>query len=428
LKRPQAQRDTPPKGGWGRLVGIAALLAFGTWLWAGIFMQVREGEATVVYPAFEIGPDPLVLETTPGQQIRGTVRHGQSMFALLSRYGLDGHQIADVVKAARPVTDLNRVRTGEAYRVTLDEAGHFRNFEIDISDTRLLRVSVTPFGFMADADDIVYQTRATTISGTAGTTLFADLIQIPGGVDLARDLYDLFAWEVDFRRDIRAGDTYRMLVDEVWRDGRFERFGKVRFAQIQTQGRAVEALLYNGAYYDADGRSLRRTLLPAPVEYRYISSRFSNGRRHPIYGTIRPHHGVDFVAPYGSPVRAAGDGQVVYVGWKGDNGRLIMIRHNGVYRTAYAHLSGYAKGVRRGAWVRQGQVIGYVGNSGRSTGTHLHYGVYRNGKAVDPLKLDYTPVAEDIEPVQASEFQLAWDEARLTLTRLSEDAVALARM
>lgn len=409
-------------------MGVFGVLAFGVWLWSGIFVQVREGEATVVYPAFEIGPDPLVLEVAPGQQIRGAVRRGQSMFSLLSRYGLGQRDIADLVKVARPVTDLNRVRTGQDYRVVLDDAGRFRTFEIDISSTRMLRVSVTPFGFVADADDIVYQTHPTTLSGTAGSTLFADLIRVPGGVELARELYDLFAWEIDFRRDIRPDDTYRVLVDEVWRDGRFEKYGAVRFAQIQTQGRTVEALLYNRNYYDAEGRSLRRTLLPAPVEYRYISSRFSNARRHPIYGTIRPHHGVDFVAAYGTPVRAAGDGQVVYVGWKGDNGRLISIRHNGVYRTAYAHLSRYAKGLRRGAWVQQGQVIGYVGNSGSSTGTHLHYAVYRNGRAVDPLALDYTPVSEPLDLAQSSEFQLAWDEARLNLTRLEETTVALARM
>lgn len=410
------------------MIGVGGVLAFGAWLWSGIFVQVREGEATVVYPAFEIGPDPLVIEPAPGQQIRGAVRRGQSMFGVLSRYGLDQREIADLVKAARPVTDLNRVRTGQAYRVTLDDAGRFRTFEIDISATRMLHVAVTPFGFMADADDIVFETRPTTLSGTASSNLFADLIQVPGGVELARRLYDLFAWEVDFRRDIRAGDTYRVLVDEVWRDGRFERFGTVRFAQIQTQGRTVEALHYKGGYYDAEGRSLRRTLLPAPVDYRYISSRFSNARRHPIYGTVRPHHGVDFVAAYGTPVRAAGDGQVVYVGWKGDNGRLVTIRHNGVYRTAYAHLSRYAKGLRRGAWVQQGQVIGYVGNSGTSTGTHVHYAVYRNGRAVDPLKLDYTPVSEPLDLAQSTDFQLAWDQARLALTRAEETTVALARM
>jgi murein DD-endopeptidase MepM/ murein hydrolase activator NlpD len=411
---------------WPRTVGVFSVLALAGWLWSSIFLQVREGEATVVYPAFEVSAEPLMLAAVPGQVIRGTVRPGQSVYGVLSRYGLDQSQVAGVVRAARPVADLNRVQVNQAYRVRLDAARHFRTFELDISPTRMLRVSVTPFGYVADSTDIAFENRPVALSGTADASLFGDLVGVPGGAELVQRLYDVFAWEVDFRRDIRPQDTYRILVDEVLRDGRFERFGTIRFAQVQTQGRTVEALYYNGEYYDADGRSLRRTLLPEPVEYRYISSRFSTARRHPIFGTIRPHYGVDFVASYGTPVRAAGDGQVMYMGWKGENGRLITIRHNGVYRTAYAHLSRYAKGLKRGAWVKQGQVIGYVGNSGSSTGTHLHYGVYRNGRPVDPLKLDYTPAAESVDLAKTPEFQIAWDQARLALNRIEETRVALA--
>jgi murein DD-endopeptidase MepM/ murein hydrolase activator NlpD len=406
---------------------VMGFLAAGAWLWSNIFLQVQESEATVVYPAFEVAAEPLVLATNPDQTIRGNVQRGQSVFGLLSHYGLEPPAINAMVRAARPVADLGRVSTGQAYRVRLDKAGHFHTFELDISDARLLRVSVTPFGYVADEDDIAYDIRPTVLTGTAGTGLFDALLQRPGGVELARNLYDTFAWEIDFRRDIHPGDTFRMLVDEVWRDGRFERYGTAHFVQIQLDGRSVEGLYYKGHYYDPDGRALRRTLLPAPVQYRYISSRFTMARRHPVYGIIRPHYGVDFVAPYGTPVRAAGDGQVVTMGWKGDSGRMVSIRHNGVYRTVYAHLSRYAKGLKRGDRVRQGDVIAYVGNSGSSTGTHLHYGVYVNGRPVDPLSLDYTPIAKPVNIATANDFQLAWDEARLTVTRLEERAIALAR-
>jgi murein DD-endopeptidase MepM/ murein hydrolase activator NlpD len=421
------QRDRSGKP-WRRGLWITGFLAAGTWLWSSIFLQVQEGEATVVYPAFEVAAEPLVLTVTPNQMVRGNVQRGQSVFGLLSRYGLEPSAINQMVRAARPVTDLGRVATGQAYRVLLDKAGHFRTFEMDISDSRLVRVSVTPFGYVADEADIAYDIHPTILTGTASGSLFDDLLQEPGGVELARSLYDAFAWEIDFRHDIQPGDTYRVLVDEVWRDGRFEHYGAAHYVQVQLDGRTLEALDYKGEYYDPDGRPLRRTLLPAPVEYRYVSSRFTHARRHPVYGTIRPHYGVDFVAPYGTPVRAAGDGKVVFVGWKGDNGRLVSIRHNGVYRTVYAHMSRYARGLRRGDWVRQGQVIGYVGNSGSSTGTHLHYGLYVNGRPVDPLSLDYTPVATPVDIARANDFQIAWDQARLTVTRLEERAVALARM
>jgi len=398
---------------------LLLLAVFGTaaWLWSSLFLHVRNVEATVAYVPFEMGPEPLVLQTPVDETIRGRVRKGQSVFSLLSRHGVSKAGVAKLVRAAKRFKDLNRIRVGQGYRVRLNDSGKFQDFELDLSNGRMLRVSLTPFGFMADLHDISYDTRVASFSGTARNSLFANLMNVRGGAELIRQLQDLLAWRVDFNRDIRQGDTFRLLVEEIWRDGEFDRYGPVRYVQINSNGRTIEGIHYRGEYYDTDGKALRATLLPAPVDYEYISSRFSYARRHPVYGTVRPHYGVDFVARYGTPVRAAGDGVVSFSGWKGDNGRLIKIRHNGVYRTAYAHLSSYAKGIKRGARVKQGQVIGYVGNSGTSTGTHLHYGVYRNGRVIDPLGLDYAPVAKAIDPLATEGFQVAWDEARLALTR-----------
>ncbi|MBI5136065.1 MAG: peptidoglycan DD-metalloendopeptidase family protein [Nitrospirae bacterium] len=409
--------------GWLRssLLAVAAL-AVGGGIWGGMFIHVRDVEATVAYPVFEVTPEPLALVTSPDEIIRGQIRKGQSVHNLLSRYGLDKGAVAQVARAAKPYLNLSQVRSGQGYCIRLDGNGRFKQLEIDLSATRLVRISVTPFGYVADKAEIRYETRQAIFSGTARSSLFASLIGKRGGAELIRRMQDVFAWRIDFNRDVRPGDTFHILADAVWRDGEFDHYGAVRYARINAGSRVLESVYFDGEYYDPDGRALRATLLPAPVDYSYVSSRFSHARRHPVYGVVRPHYGVDFVAAYGTPVRAAGDGEVIFSGWKGDNGRLVMLRHNGVYRTAYAHLSRFANGITRGTRVTQGQVIGYVGNSGASTGAHLHYGLYRDGRAIDPLSLDYTPVAEAVGLASSADFDLAWDEARLALARLEEAA------
>jgi len=399
---------------------VLGVLVVGAWLWASMFVHVRAVEATVSSPVFQMGPEPLTLIVSPDETVKGRVRKGQSIHSILSRYGVSQNDIAELARVAKPIKDLSRVHAGQGYRIRLDETGAFRTFELDLTRERMLRVTRTPFGFVSDAHEISFESRQRFVSGSARGSLFADLVTVKGGTELTHRLHDLFAWQVDFNRDIRNGDDFKVVVDEVWRDGEFDHFGTIHFAQIQARGRAIEGLLYDDEYYDSEGNALRSTLLPAPVDYRRISSHFSKSRWHPVHGNVRPHLGVDLVAPYGAPVRAAGNGTVSFVGWKGDNGRLITVRHAGAYRTAYAHLARFADGVKRGTKVRQGQVIGYVGNSGTSTGTHLHYGVYRYEHAVNPLALDYTPVTEAIDLGGSPEFQLAWDAARLTLTRMEE--------
>lgn len=421
------------QSGFGRNIlrggGILGVVGMSFFLWSSLFAQVRDVEVAVAYPYFEVRGEALPVANNAGEVVRGRIRPGQSMYTLLSRYGLSNGDVVDVVHAAKPVKDLARVNVGESYRVKLDQRGKFSSFEVDVSPTRVLAVSATPFGYVAEEGDIDFEMRLKVLSGSARRgALFADLMKVRGGSELMRQLQDIFAWEVDFKRDIRNGDSFKVLVEEIWRDGEFDHFGTMRFAQVINQGQTIEGINYKGEFYDPAGRSLRRTLLPAPVDYRYISSRFSNARRHPIYGRVRPHHGVDYVARYGTPVRASGDGTVNFIGWKGDNGRMVSIRHKGAYRTVYAHLSRFDQGLKRGATVRQGEIIGYVGNSGASTGTHLHFGVYKHGQPVDPLGIDYSPIAKPVDLVSTPGFLVAWDEARLTIDRYDQSPFTLVKM
>lgn len=424
----RSRQTAAPRRSFRHPLSIVAILGLSLWAWSNLFVHVRDLESANTYPSFAMAAEPLLLKAAPGEVVRGRVRNGQSMYNLLARHGLNKGDVLEIVRAAKPLKDLARVRAGQPYRVKLDEQGHFRTFEVDIAGDRMLAVTQTPFGFVAEENEIDFETRLRVLSGTAKSHMFTDLKRVKGASDLVQSLQDIFAWEVDFKKDIRTGDSFRVLVEEIWRDGQFDHFGGVRFAQLTTRDGTVEALRYKGKYYDPSGRALQRSLLPRPVNYRYISSRFSYARRHPLYGRVRPHYGVDFVAAYGTPIRAAGDGIVNFAGWKGDNGRMISIRHKGAYRTVYAHMSRIAPGLKRGVHVQQGEIIGYVGNSGASTGTHLHYGVYKHGRPVNPLKLDFNPIAKPLDLLTNPDFMLAWDQARLTVTRHETPSVRLARL
>ena len=202
---------------------------------------------------------------------------------------------------------------------------------------------------------------------------------------------ELFSWDLDFTRDIRQGDKFRIMYEEIVdENNEFIRYGDILAGEIDTarQGRTVTAFMApNGKYYNEDGRSKRRALLRTPIKFTRISSGFNPRRKHPVLGYTRAHKGTDFAAPTGTPIKASGDGQIVEMGWKGGYGRYIRIRHNSTFETAYAHLSRYGRGMRTGKRVQQGDVIGYVGMSGTATGPHLHYEVLKNRRQVNAMRV-----------------------------------------
>jgi murein DD-endopeptidase MepM/ murein hydrolase activator NlpD len=208
---------------------------------------------------------------------------------------------------------------------------------------------------------------------------------------LALQLSDIFAWDIDFSTDLRNGDTFKIVVEGFYLDGEFKKYGDILSAEFFNNGEVYRAYRfeYNGGadYYDADGKSLRRSFLKAPLNFRRISSGFSKRRLHPILKIFRPHLGVDYAAPTGTPVSTVGDGTVIFAGYKGQNGKIVAIKHVNGYRTYYGHLSKIQRGIRRGTKVKQGQVIGYVGATGLATGPHLDYRIKVNNRFVNPLML-----------------------------------------
>jgi murein DD-endopeptidase MepM/ murein hydrolase activator NlpD len=235
-------------------------------------------------------------------------------------------------------------------------------------------------------------------SGTIETSLWDAMIT--GGLrpSLASDLSEVFAWTVDFF-GLQKGDNFKVIYEEFFIDGKSFGTGKIYGAQFNRTGSSITAipLIQDGreSFFDVDGKSLRKAFLKAPLQFSRISSHFSSARMHPILRIVRPHYGVDYAAPVGTPVHSIGDGRIISATNEGGAGKMVRIQHNSVYATAYLHLSRFGEDIYPGAMVKQGDIIGFVGTSGLSTGPHLDFRFYMNGSPVDPLKVDAPPV----EPV-----------------------------
>lgn len=232
---------------------------------------------------------------------------------------------------------------------------------------------------------------------------------------------NIFGYDIDFAQDLRTGDEFELVYEEKTVDGKTIGTGNILSARFTNRGKVYTAIRYtdkqgNTNYYDADGASLRKAFIRTPVDFARISSRFSNGRKHPILNKIRAHKGVDYAAPRGTPIKAAGDGRVTLAGRKGGYGNTVVIKHGQRYQTLYAHMQGFAKGVRAGSTVKQGQIIGYIGTTGLSTGPHLHYEFQVNGVHVDPLS-QKLPTAD---PIHASEKQRFFQQSKPLLAKLDQ--------
>jgi murein DD-endopeptidase MepM/ murein hydrolase activator NlpD len=264
--------------------------------------------------------------------------------------------------------------------------------------------------------------RIEAVAGEVRRSLFEAVEAMGESPQLVLDLVEIFSSDFDFTADTRSGDRFRLLVEKRYAGEQFVDYGQVLVAQYLSDGRILTGVGFEpaggrAAYYDLDGRSLRKTFLKSPLEFTRITSGFTYARPHPILGGVRPHLAVDYAAPVGTPVRAVADGTVTAAGWNGGNGIQVQLRHHAGYETVYNHLARLAPGVRAGARVTQRQVIGYVGSTGLSTGPHLDYRVAKNGRFVNPLSEKFIPG----QPLDGAEHGRFLKEARALVRRL-EDA------
>lgn len=325
-------------------------------------------------------------------RIEGEIERNQTVLAALRAAGLDRAVIHPAVSAMGDVFDFRRSRPGDTFLVELDAEGRIRSFRYQRSPEHVyLAERQEDDTWTAGRARLDLTTEVRTLAGRLEGSLGESLIAQGERAALANTLAQVFQWDIDFSRDPRPGDAFRIAYEVVSLDGEFLRYGRVLAASYEGQRVQRSAFWFEegddgeGAYYDAEGRPLERMFLAAPLRYRRISSRFNPNRMHPVLNRPRPHLGVDYAAPTGTPIWASAGGTVSFAGMRGAYGNLIILRHAQGYETWYAHLHRIERGVRAGARVRQGQTIGYVGTTGLSTGPHLHYELRRNGRAIDPL-------------------------------------------
>ncbi len=339
---------------------------------------------------------------------RGIIQRGQSSFVLLRQAGVSAAEILRLQRAVRPVYNLRHLRIGRPYKIGVSKEGHLRHFTYDIDAQRRLEVKRQGKIFVAQIKPIVYTYRQRIVQGTIRASLH-EVLETQGETSkIAVALADIFAWDIDFHTHLRNGDTFKILIEERYQDGNLIGYHRILAAELVNRQRLFQAVYYapkdkgvEGDYYRPDGTSVRRMFLRSPLRYTRISSRFSRRRFHPVLKRYRPHLGIDYAAPIGTPVRSVADGTVAWVGRKGENGKMVKIRHNRLYTTYYLHLSRYARRIRVGKRVTQGQVIGYVGSTGLATGPHLDFRITKHGKYLNPLRhksIQAAPLSRQVLP------------------------------
>jgi murein DD-endopeptidase MepM/ murein hydrolase activator NlpD len=336
------------------------------------------------------------LTTIPGTPVsargylRGRIAPNQSLTAALRGLGVDDPALPNAIAALSTHFDFRRAQPGHEFEADIDPEGQLRWLRYRVSPEVVFEARrQREGGWLSSPVEVQLTTQVHGLAGSIRSSLAASLDAQGEGPALAQRLVDVFQWDIDFSRHVREGDGYRLVFEKVMLDGEFLRYGRILAAEYRGARRQLVAYWFEhdgqGGYRGGDSRPLERLFLAAPCAYTRISSPFDPHRVHPVLGVRRPHWGVDYAAPTGTPVMAMASGVVTFVGPRGGNGNLVSIRHEHGFQTGYAHLHRFARGLRAGQTVRQGQVIGYVGTTGLSTGPHLHYALKRNGRFLDPL-------------------------------------------
>jgi len=362
---------------------------------------------------------PLDPATTRPADRSAHLRRNETLAAVLGDLGLEPADVHAVATASARYLDPRQLKVGTPWAAYLDDAGALDRFELVVAGRGELAVERSTGGWEPSWRPFRRESRTRAVQGVLDGSLEASMARSGAAPELAYLVADVLQWDLDFTRDLRHGDEFRVLFEEVLVEGwepRPERVLGVTYAS--PNGRAVEAYAFRAGedegYYDGEGRPLQKMFLRSPLPFSRVTSRFSNRRFHPVLGVYRPHHGVDYGAPVGTPVRVTASGTVQSAGWSGGGGKTVKVRHSNGYLTAYLHLSRFASGIRSGTRVRQGDVIGYVGSTGLASGPHLDYRIQLNGNWIDPLRLKMHP-AEPIDSAHRPEFFATRDAMRRSL-------------
>ncbi|MEM7048262.1 MAG: peptidoglycan DD-metalloendopeptidase family protein [Acidobacteriota bacterium] len=367
------------------------------------------------------GLDPLPLPAVDGSAIplRVTMESGDTLGGLLQSTGLEASEASGAILALEEYLDVRRLRPGQAVSYYLGADSRPERLTMRIGDSGKVHLARASEGWATTWTPFERRVETRAIRGELEGALESAIVASGGVGKLSFKMAEVLQWDLDFNRDLRVGDEFEVLFEEVYLDGRYHGLGNVLALSYQNGGRTLEAFRYgsgDGGYYGPDGRPLEKMFLRSPLRYSRVTSRFNLRRFHPVLKKYRPHYGVDYGTPVGTPVRATASGVVTFAGWNKGGGKVVKVRHANRYLTAYLHLSRFAKGVAPGRRVEQGEVIAYSGNTGLSSGPHLDYRVQKNGRWIDPLSLRNVP-AQPIAVAELDQFYAWRDRCRDSLER-----------
>ncbi|MEW5773832.1 MAG: peptidoglycan DD-metalloendopeptidase family protein [Thermodesulfobacteriota bacterium] len=388
------------------VLALSAVLALGWFFLAGpqdpdVLHELEAGEAEVAEEAVaqacapDVVPASLAPVQVPCEKVEeDTVSPGDTASSLLGEF-LAPMDLHNLLEQVRPVYPLSRLKAGQPYLLKTLEGALLR-FEYEIDDNERLIVERSGDGYAARREAIQYELRPAAVAGRIASSLWESVTSIGENPALAVRLSEIFAWDIDFIRDIQPGDTFKVIVDKRYREGQFVGYGEIKAAEFVNQGDSFEAFLFRSQdgdanFFDSSGRNLRKAFLKAPLKFTRISSGFTSRRLHPVLGIYRAHPAIDYAAPSGTPVYVIGDGTVSDKGWDKGGGNFVKVRHANGYETTYMHLKGFARGLRKGQRLHQGQIIGYVGSTGLATGPHLDFRMKVAGRYVNPKTIKSIP-------------------------------------
>ncbi len=387
---------------------------------AASLLAISLAGGTIIFTRTELEPEPAPAAITPEAPpmspapVTGSLGKRRTFQDALATLGVAKEKAIQIVRALRPHIDFRRLKPEDGMEIHRDATGDLVKFVYRQSPIDVVEATRAGDTWRGTRLAVPVDRQVVAVSGTIQDNLFESVERAGEKPQLVLDFAEIFAWDFDFAADSQPGDRFRMLVEKVFTEDQFVKYGRILAAEYESEGRIHTGIYFKdkegAGYYTPAGESLRRAFLRSPLEFTRISSTFSRGRRHPILGGVRPHLAVDYAAPAGTPVWAVADGVVEAAGFHGGNGNMVILGHRANFKTMYNHLSGYAKGIRPGVHVRQRQVIGYVGSTGLSTGPHLDYRIMKGGAFVNPLKQTFIPG----KPISSAS-QAAFAEARASL-------------
>lgn len=349
----------------------------------------------------------------------GIVNKNETLSDILDPFHVENSNVTEIAQISKELFDVKKIRTGKSYHLFFaDDSLNTLKYFVYEKDP----IQFVLYNF-CDSVNIQNGEKEVTVieevkSAVIKSNLYDALLENDATIELAVRLSKIFAWQIDFYR-LRKGDNFKVIYEKHYVDNKMVGIGKILGAYFYNYKKEFYAIPFIQdsvyQYFDENGNSLRKELLKTPIEFARISSRYSSRRFHPVLKTFRPHTGIDYAAPTGTPIRTVGDGKIIAVSYSKNNGNYVKIRHNSVYTTMYLHMSKFGKGIRKGTMVKQGQIIGYVGRTGLATGPHLHFNFYLNGSPVDPLKIEIPPshpVKENLREKYNIQKTLVMDELR----------------